>query len=93
MNKHTEDKKKKRKSILGKLIAFLVILAISIACSNYNFVEMGHDFFMGILSIATGQRDEESVDTEKEAASATKTTTDPENGKIQTTAGPEAIKE
>lgn len=63
MKKLTDEEKKKRKSTIGKIIAFIVIIAISIACSKYNFVDMGHDFFMRILSVATGQSVEEPVNT------------------------------
>lgn len=62
-NKQKEAKKAKRKGFIGKLIAIILIICISVACSKYNFVSMGHDFFMRILSVATGQNQEEPENT------------------------------
>lgn len=58
-----ETKKKKWKGFIGKLIAIVLIIGISVACSKYNFVSMGHNFFMRILSVATGQSQEEPENT------------------------------
>lgn len=58
-----ELKKKKRKSLFGKILAFLVIIAISIAFSKYNFVDIGHDFIMSIFNVISGQSVDEPVNT------------------------------
>lgn len=63
MKEQKETNKKKWKGLIGKLIAIVLIICISIACSKYNFVSMGHDFFMRILSVATGQSQEEPENT------------------------------
>lgn len=62
-NTQKEEKIGRRKGFLGKLVVLVLIIGISIACSKYNFVSMGHDFFMRILSVATGQNQEEPENT------------------------------
>ncbi len=96
MKKLTEEEKKKRKSTIGKIIAFIVIITISIACSKYNFLDMGHDFFMSIFAIASGQSAEEpvntlppveeNVDSEGEETETTEVTTEPSEEAAQDTA-------
>jgi len=56
-----EDKKKKIKAMLYKLLVFLVILGISIATYKVNLSQMLHDFVMRFYYAGMGQKTEASV--------------------------------
>lgn len=56
-----EDKKKKIKAILAKLLVFVVLVAISIATSKFNLSKMLHDFVLRIFSVSELDYDGEHV--------------------------------
>lgn len=67
----SEESKKKIKSVLGKVLLVVIALGISIAFSDVNFVQKGHDFFMGFLNFAfQQQKEEEPVQTMEPAQTA-----------------------
>ena len=58
--KNNEEKKKKMLRVLGKVLLVAAALGISIAFSDINFVQKGHDFFMGFLRFTLNQPEEEA---------------------------------
>ncbi len=60
--KHADEQtRKKWRKAVGKILLVVIILGISIAFSKYNFMQIGHDFFMKFFTL--GQQ-EQAVETE-----------------------------
>lgn len=69
----TPEKKKKKFGWLGKLLIFIVMLAVSIAGYRVNFIDLGHQFFMRIFSVAFPQEEQPQLPMSSEEPFASET--------------------
>lgn len=56
-----EDKKKKIKKMLGRLLTVVILLAISVATYKVNLSELLHDFVLRFYNAGMSQKTEATV--------------------------------